>query len=148
MRNFILESSDLIILICPILFSRFQDTFLSLDLCSLTFNACGFVNDFLNCGATRFKSKAKLILLASKTIIDSLYLCTLFKSTINVCLSQGNFIFIFFLEFTKLCALEVWFDCKPDLHPQPGLGCEVVPDCSLTSIQSKFLILELLEIHS
>ena len=45
-------------------------------------------------------------------------------------------------------SLEVGFDCKPDLHPQPGLGCEVVPDCSLASIECKLLILELLEVHS
>merc|ERR1719481_436344 len=121
---------------------------LTLNFCCLTFDASGLVNDFLDSRASRLQCQAKLILLSSKTIIYSLYLGTLFQCSINIGFCKSNLVLIFLFEFSKLSALESWFDSQPDLHPQPGLSCEVISDCSLASIEGKFLILQLLEVHS
>merc|ERR1712155_352012 len=68
--------------------------------------------------------------------------------TANVGLSKSNLVLILLLELSKLGALEVGLDGKPDLHPEPGLGSHHVPDGSLASIQSHLLVLQLLESHT
>merc|ERR1719284_1237639 len=119
-----------------------------LDICSLSLNPGGFVNDVLNSRSTRLQGKRQLILLSHKAIIDSLDLASGLKSLVNVCLSKGNLVLVFLLVLSKLGALEVGLDGQPDLHPQPGLGNHHGSDSSLASVQGHLLVLELLESHS
>merc|ERR1719443_2295369 len=121
---------------------------LLLDISSLSLNPGSFVNDVLNSRSTRLQGKRQFILLSHEAIIDSLDLASGLKSLVNIGLSKGNLVLVFLLVLSKLGALEVGLDGKPDLHPQPGLGNHHGSDGSLASIQGHLLVLELLESHS
>merc|ERR1711963_249914 len=119
-----------------------------LDLSSHVLDPDSFVNDLLNSRSSRLEGQGEFILLSHEPIMDSLNLLTISNSLVNVSLSQGNLVLVLLLVLSKLRALEVGLDGQPDLHPLPGLGNHVHPDGSLTGVQSKLLVLELLELHS
>merc|ERR1712012_148394 len=108
----------------------------------------GFVDDFLNCRTTRLQSQNEFILLGRELGVDLNDSIALSNSLVNVGLSQGDLVLVLLLVLAKLGALEVGLDGQPDLHPQPGLGDHVGSDGALTSVESKLLILQLLELHS
>ena len=104
--------------------------------------------NYLNSRTTRLKSKNKFILFSRKLVVNINDSITLSNSLVNVSFSNGNLVLILLLVFSKLGALEVGLDGQPQLHPQPGLGDHEGSDGSLAGIESKFLILKLLELHS
>merc|ERR1719270_322300 len=119
-----------------------------LNFSSHVLNPDSFVNDLLNSRSSRLEGQGEFILLSHEPIMDSLNLLTISNSLVNVSLSQGNLVLVLLLVLSKLRALEVGLYGQPDLHPLPGLGDHVHPDGSLTGVQSKLLVLELLELHS
>merc|ERR1712107_671878 len=119
---------------------------LDVILCSL--QAVGFVNDVLDSRASRVESKSQFILLIGEFVVfcnNGIALC---HSLVDISLSNGNLFFILSLVLAELGALKVGLNGHPDLPPQPGLANVVVSDCSLAAVESKLLILELLELHT
>merc|ERR1719494_1410563 len=114
---------------------------------SLVLNPDGFVNHVLHGGASRLKSKSKLLLLSSKTIVHSLDLGASSNGSVNVGLGLGDLVLVLLLELAELGALEVGLDGQPQLEPEPGLGHHVGPDGALAGVQGHLLVLQLLELH-
>merc|ERR1719278_2147230 len=121
---------------------------LLLHISSLTLNSDSFVNDVPDSRSSGLQGKSEFILLAHESIIDGLNLGSGIKSLTDVGLSKSNLVLILLLELSKLGALEVGLDGKPDLHPEPGFGSHHVPDGPLAGVQGELLVLQLLELHT
>merc|ERR1712226_1534490 len=173
MGNLVLEGADLVVLVGPVLLSLGEVTLLDgnlalklgdhrvglghsalksnllgllildsgvclvkilLHIRSLILNPDSLVNHVLNGRATGVQSQLLLVLLSS-------------KATINVGLSLGDLVLVLLLELSELAAPEVGLDGEPELEPQPGLGHHVGADGALARVESKLLVLELLELH-
>merc|ERR1719232_1057443 len=107
-----------------------------------------FVNDLLDSRSSRLESKDQLRLFSRELGVDLNDSIALSNSLVNVGLSNGNLVLVLLLVLAKLGTLEVGLDGQPELHPQPGLGNHHGLDGSLAGVQSKLLVLELLELHS
>merc|ERR1719477_191024 len=110
--------------------------------------AISFINNILHCRSTRGERQGELLLLSLESIMNSNHSITFGNGFVNVCLSKGNLVFIFFLVFSKLGTFQIWLNCQPDLEPLPCLGEQHSPNSSLAAIKCKFLILQLLELHA
>merc|ERR1719189_1242632 len=118
---------------------------LLLDIVLLGLHAVGLVNDVLDHGSSRGKSHVELVLLSHKAVMDSDHSVALGDGLVNVGLGQLNLVLVLLLVLAELGALEVGLDEEPDLHPLPGLGNQHVPDGPLATVESKLLVLQLLE---
>merc|ERR1719232_559973 len=121
---------------------------LLLQIISGILKTSGFVNDLLDSRSSRLKSKDQLRLFSRELSVNFNDSIALSNSLVNVGLSNSNLVLILLLVLAKLGALEVGLDGQPDLHPQPGLCNHHGLDGSLAGVQSKLLVLELLELHS
>merc|ERR1719270_1428783 len=121
---------------------------LLLQIISGILKASGFVNDILDSRSSRLEGKNQLRLFSRELGVNFNDSVALSNSLVNVGLSNSNLVLVLLLVLAKLGALEVGLDGQPDLHPQPGLGNHHGLDGSLAGVQSKLLVLELLELHS
>merc|ERR1719210_1693139 len=121
---------------------------LLLQIISGILKTSGFVNDLLDSRSSRLESKNQLRLFSRELGVNLNDSIAFSNSLVNVALSNSNLVLVLLLVLAKLGALEVGLDGQPDLHPQPGLGNHHGLDGSLTGVQSKLLVLELLELHS
>merc|ERR1719412_1956797 len=108
----------------------------------------GLVDDFLNSRTTGLESKNQLILLSSQLGVDIHHSLALAGGAVNVSLGLGDLVLVLLLVLPELGALEVGLDGQPQLHPEPGLGDHHGLDGPLAGVQSKLLILQLLELHT
>merc|ERR1719297_645190 len=108
----------------------------------------GLVDDFLNSRTTGLESKNQLILLGSQLGVDIHHSLALAGGAVNVGLGLGDLVLVLLLVLAELGALEVGLDCKPQLHPEPGLGDHHGLDGPLAGVQGELLVLQLLELHT